>query len=72
MFVLGGAVSDGKVYGEWPGLEPEQLCERRFECDDNGLSHGASALVVKQVGIGEVSRVFPGFAAASERGILFA
>ena len=29
MMVLGGPVRGGKVYGQWPGLEPEQLFERR-------------------------------------------
>lgn len=27
MFVLGGGVNGGKVYGEWPGLAPENLFE---------------------------------------------
>ena len=25
MFILGGPVRGGKVYGRWPGLEPSQL-----------------------------------------------
>src|SRR5262245_2365674 len=29
MFVLGGPVQGGKVFGEWPGLAPEQLFEKR-------------------------------------------
>lgn len=29
MWVLGGAVRGGKVYGEWPGLAPEQLYQAR-------------------------------------------
>ena len=29
MMVLGGPVSGGRIYGKWPGLEPEQLFERR-------------------------------------------
>ena len=29
MFVMGGAVKGGKVYGKWPGLEKEQLNEDR-------------------------------------------
>jgi uncharacterized protein (DUF1501 family) len=29
MFVLGGPVRGGKVYGRWPGLEPEQLFQKR-------------------------------------------
>jgi uncharacterized protein (DUF1501 family) len=29
MFVLGGRVRGGKVYGRWPGLASEQLFEGR-------------------------------------------
>jgi uncharacterized protein (DUF1501 family) len=29
MFVLGGNVKGGKVYGKWPGLAKEQLNESR-------------------------------------------
>jgi uncharacterized protein (DUF1501 family) len=29
MFVMGGPVQGGKVYGRWPGLAPEQLNEER-------------------------------------------
>jgi uncharacterized protein (DUF1501 family) len=29
MMVLGGPVSGGRIYGTWPGLEPEQLFEKR-------------------------------------------
>ncbi|MGI9213475.1 MAG: DUF1501 domain-containing protein [Methylococcaceae bacterium] len=29
MWVMGGGVKGGKVYGKWPGLEPEALFERR-------------------------------------------
>ncbi len=29
MFVMGGGVRGGKVYGEWPGLQEEQLYEGR-------------------------------------------
>ena len=29
MFVMGGGVRGGRVYGQWPGLEAEQLFERR-------------------------------------------
>jgi uncharacterized protein (DUF1501 family) len=29
IWVLGGAVAGGKVYGEWPGLAPAQLYQRR-------------------------------------------
>jgi uncharacterized protein (DUF1501 family) len=29
MFVVGGPVRGGHIYGQWPGLEPEQLFEQR-------------------------------------------
>ena len=29
MFVMGGPVKGGKVYGPWPGLEQSQLYEGR-------------------------------------------
>jgi uncharacterized protein (DUF1501 family) len=29
MFVLGGAVKGGRIYGHWPGLAKEQLYEGR-------------------------------------------
>jgi uncharacterized protein (DUF1501 family) len=29
MFVMGGDVKGGKVYGKWPGLQPDQLYEGR-------------------------------------------
>jgi uncharacterized protein (DUF1501 family) len=29
MFLMGGSVKGGKVYGRWPGLEPEQRFEQR-------------------------------------------
>ncbi len=35
MFVIGGAVRGGKVYGRWPGLKDEQLHEGR----DLALDH---------------------------------
>src|SRR4051812_28560511 len=29
MMVFGGPVRGGKIYGRWPGLQPEQLYEQR-------------------------------------------
>ena len=41
MFVLGGNVKGGRIYGRWPGLGPEQLNEGRDPRRDDGLSAGA-------------------------------
>ena len=72
MFVLGGAVRGGKVYGDWPGLEPEQLYERRDLNVTTDFRTVLSELVIKQMGNEEVATVFPGFSPVRERGILFA
>jgi uncharacterized protein (DUF1501 family) len=41
MFVLGGPVKGGKVYGRWPGLDQSQLYEGRDLALDHGFSSGA-------------------------------
>jgi hypothetical protein len=40
MFVLGGPVKGGKVYGRWPGLDHSQLYEGRDLASDHGLPPG--------------------------------
>ena len=41
MFVMGGPVQGGKVYGKWPGLAPEQLNEERDLALDHRLPRRA-------------------------------
>jgi uncharacterized protein (DUF1501 family) len=73
MFVLGGNVLGGKVYGDWPGLAPEQLYERRDLNVTTDFRAVLSELVQKQMGNRELATVFPGFnVRASTRGILAA
>ena len=70
MFVLGGRVSGGKVYGDWPGLEREQLYEGRDLNVTTDFRTVLSELVIKQMGNHETATVFPGFEASKYRGIL--
>jgi uncharacterized protein (DUF1501 family) len=73
MFVLGGNVRGGKVYGDWPGLEREQLYEGRDLNVTTDFRAVLSELVMKQMGNRQLATVFPGFSAtASARGILTA
>jgi uncharacterized protein (DUF1501 family) len=44
LFVLGGPVNGGKVYGSWPGLAPEQLHRRTLPQRRALLSPGAYGL----------------------------
>ncbi|MGA8027435.1 MAG: DUF1501 domain-containing protein, partial [Bryobacteraceae bacterium] len=70
MFVLGGGVRGGKVYGEWPGLEPEQLYEGRDLNVTTDFRAVLSELVRTQMGNREIASVFPGFRVGAARGVL--
>jgi uncharacterized protein (DUF1501 family) len=70
MFVLGGSVRGGKVYGNWPGLEQEQLYEGRDLNMTTDFRAVLSELVTKQMGNRDIATVFPGFPAPSEKGFL--
>src|SRR5215831_9204499 len=70
MFVLGGAVKGGTVYGQWPGLEKEQLYEGRDLAVTTDFRTVLGELVTKQLGTPDLSQVFPGFAGGSTLGLL--
>ncbi len=61
MFVLGGAVRGGKVYGRWPGLAPEQLYEQRDLALTTDFRQVLSEAVAHQLGPLHSDAVFPGF-----------
>jgi uncharacterized protein (DUF1501 family) len=70
MFVLGGSVRGGQVYGEWPGLEHEQLYEGRDLNVTTDFRTVLSELVMRQMGNRNMASVFPGFDGLASRGIL--
>lgn len=70
MFVLGGPVRGGRVYGNWPGLEHEQLYEGRDLNVTTDFRAVLSELVRKQMGNREISTVFPGYRGGLGRDIL--
>jgi uncharacterized protein (DUF1501 family) len=61
MMVLGGKVKGGKIYGEWPGLEKEQLFEGRDLAVTTDFRTVLSELVRGHLGRNDLSSVFPGF-----------
>ncbi|HLY19538.1 MAG TPA: DUF1501 domain-containing protein [Bryobacteraceae bacterium] len=69
MFVMGGAVRGGKVYGKWPGLEPEQLYETRDLKLTTDFRDVLGELVRGQLGNQDLSKVFPGYT-PQPRGLL--
>ncbi|MBV9307501.1 MAG: DUF1501 domain-containing protein [Acidobacteriaceae bacterium] len=72
MFVLGGPVRGGHIYGDWPGLAPEQLYEGRDLNVTTDFRTVLSELVSKQMGNRQIASVFPGFTDQKMRGILTA
>jgi uncharacterized protein (DUF1501 family) len=69
LFVIGGPVKGGKVFGQWPGLEREQLNEGRDLALTTDFRSVFGEVVRKHLGAGALDRVFPGFTPA-EIGLL--
>jgi uncharacterized protein (DUF1501 family) len=61
MFVLGGPVKGGKVYGRWPGLDPSQLYEGRDLALTTDFRKIVGEAVFSHLGNRNLSSVFPGF-----------
>jgi len=59
MFVLGGRVKGGKVYGRWPGLADEQLNEGRDLVITTDYRAVVGEVVSRTLG-GDLKAVFPG------------
>lgn len=69
MMVLGGSVSGGKMYGRWPGLEPEQLFEGRDLAVTTDYRDVLGELVRDHLGA-KPEPVFPGFSVGERMGLV--
>jgi uncharacterized protein (DUF1501 family) len=69
MFVLGGSVKGGKVYGKWPGLSNEQLNEGRDLKVTTDFRNVLGEAAYKTLGSRNLEAVFPG-AKVDPRGFL--
>ncbi len=70
MLVLGGSVKGGRVYGQWPGLQREQLYEGRDLEVTTDFRTVLSELVTRELGNSQIATVFPGFQETKFRGFL--
>src|SRR5438445_5756690 len=61
MFVLGGPVRGGKVYGRWPGLELSQLYQGRDLALTTDFRQVLGETVYRHLGNRDSSEVFPNF-----------
>lgn len=67
MFVVGGPVRGGRVYGHWPGLAPEQLNEGRDLVVTTDFRQVLAEAAYKQIGARDLDLVFPNAAMTPRR-----
>jgi len=70
MFVIGGRVRGGKVYGRWPGLAPEVLYEGRDLALTTDYRTVCSEVLAHHLGQRDLARIFPNFRAAAPLGLI--
>ena len=61
MFLMGGPVKGGRVYGKWPGLANEQLNEGRDLALTTDFRSVLGEVIQGHVGAKDLATVFPGF-----------
>ncbi|HXZ79362.1 MAG TPA: DUF1501 domain-containing protein [Terriglobales bacterium] len=61
MFIMGGPVKGGRVYGRWPGLTPEQLYEGRDLALTTDFRRVLGEVVYRHMGVRDLNAVFPNF-----------
>jgi uncharacterized protein (DUF1501 family) len=61
MFVMGGPVKGGKVYGQWPGLDQSQLYEGRDLALTTDFRRVVGEAVARHLGNDRLAQVFPEF-----------
>ena len=61
MFVLGGPVRGGRVYGQWPGLNQSQLYEGRDLALTTDFRRVLGEGVYRHLGNKDLATIFPGF-----------
>jgi len=67
MFVIGGPVKGGRVYGQWPGLDQSQLYEGRDLAVTTDFRRVLGEAVARHLGNAQLEQVFPGFGNQAEK-----
>jgi len=63
MFVVGGNVNGGQVYGKWPGLHTDQLYDRRDLDVTTDYRQVLSEILIRRMGNPNLGAIFPGYQA---------
>jgi uncharacterized protein (DUF1501 family) len=67
MFLLGGGVKGGKVYGRWPGLDATRLYENRDLAVTTDFRDVFAEVLTQRMGVADLGPVFPGYDCAPGR-----
>jgi len=67
LFILGGPIRGGKVYGRWPGLQPEQLFEGRDLALTTDFRSVFGEVILKHLGNPNLNIVFPNYDAKPDQ-----
>jgi uncharacterized protein (DUF1501 family) len=70
MFAFGGGINGGKIYGDWPGMQREQLYEQRDLDLTTDFRDVLGELVTRHLGNQRLAGVFPGYDQPKFRGLL--
>ena len=70
LFLLGGGINGGQVYGDWPGLSHEQLFDQADLAITTDYRQVVSEVLVNRLGNPDPSFVFPGFTPGAALGIV--
>ncbi len=70
LFIAGGPVKGGKVYGKWPGLSPDRLFEGRDLALTTDFRDVFAEILTKHMHAPDVARVFPGYTPTQTLGLL--
>lgn len=69
MFVMGGGILGGKVYGEWPGLAPEDLYGPGDLAITTDFREVLAEIVQKRLLNDRIDEIFPGYRAGGFLGL---
>ncbi len=61
MFLVGGPVQGGKVYGRWPGLAPAQRHDGRDLAVTTDFRAVFAEVAIRHLGVRDAGAIFPGF-----------
>jgi uncharacterized protein (DUF1501 family) len=67
MFVIGGEVRGGRVYGKWPGLAQDKRFEGRDLAVTTDFRDVFGEIVVRHLGVTDARPIFPGYAVSPSR-----